>query len=432
MLKKLIAILLVLLPLSTSAQVFSQSQLIITPYNGVVFSTTTTGGSKLSASSTPYFSNFLFGNATGSQATTTKFFATLGNFTTLCIALDCKTAWPSTGGGGNSKWATSTVDSTAISPNSADWVGIGTTTPKWLLQLSTSTRPQLTLSDPSTNTNTHWSIRNAGGNLYFATSSPLGNFSTSSNSGVALTISTSSFVGFGLASGSDHPNTPFDFNWEQGFIPNNFMAQFSSGYNSTNYSGLRVRTNLNSANSILLSLENNANVVFSVLSTGIASSSDLVVSGSLVLPQGASPTVNAAGELAVDTSTGQLKWYDGQKTQTLTGTTTKSFNIASTTLDASGKRFNTGTSTFLMANLPEAMTMTSFYCTASTTGTAIVQFGDPSGNYTEAGVITSGQLTRTTTNNTWTAYEGLTMQASSTSGLVSRLTCTVNLFNTAD
>lgn len=74
--------------------------------------------------------------------------------------------------------------------NSWGAVGIGTTTPQWLLQLATSTKPQLTLSDPSTLTNNHWSVRNAGGIFYLATSSP-GTFATSSVS--ALTIDANGF-----------------------------------------------------------------------------------------------------------------------------------------------------------------------------------------------------------------------------------------------
>ena len=60
-------------------------------------------------------------------------------------------------------------------------LGIGTTTPQWPLQLASSANPQLTLSDGSLTSN-HWSARNAGGNLYFATSSPTTFATTSSNS----------------------------------------------------------------------------------------------------------------------------------------------------------------------------------------------------------------------------------------------------------
>lgn len=58
-------------------------------------------------------------------------------------------------------------------------LGIGTTTPKWLLQLASSTGPQLTLSDPTDATNNHWSFRNENGTLVIGTSSPL-TYATSS------------------------------------------------------------------------------------------------------------------------------------------------------------------------------------------------------------------------------------------------------------
>ncbi len=48
-------------------------------------------------------------------------------------------------------------------------IGIGTTTPRWTLQVASSTFPQLTLSDTA---NTHFSFRSAGGFLYIGTSSP--------------------------------------------------------------------------------------------------------------------------------------------------------------------------------------------------------------------------------------------------------------------
>jgi membrane-associated protease RseP (regulator of RpoE activity) len=64
-------------------------------------------------------------------------------------------------------------------------IGVGTTTPSWLLQLASSTVPQLVLSDPSSLTNSHWAFRNAGGNLYLATSSG-STFATSSLSTLSI------------------------------------------------------------------------------------------------------------------------------------------------------------------------------------------------------------------------------------------------------
>lgn len=163
----------------------------------------------------------------------------------------------------------------------------------------------------------------------------------------------------------------------------------------------------------------------SIFSTGFISSASSTVVGNL----------NITGNATTTSATTTNFNISGQSltlgSNHITGTTTKSFNIASTTLDAMGKSFNTATSTFLLANFPEAMILRSAYCTASTTGTALLRFGDPTGNYTETASVTTGGTTYFSTNNTWTANEGFTVQASSTAGQVSRLSCTATLNVTA-
>lgn len=62
-------------------------------------------------------------------------------------------------------------------------VGIGTSTPKWSLQVASSTGPQLALSDGSL-TSDHWTFRSINGNLYISTSSPL-TFASSTQSTTA-------------------------------------------------------------------------------------------------------------------------------------------------------------------------------------------------------------------------------------------------------
>ncbi len=50
-------------------------------------------------------------------------------------------------------------------------IGIATTTPRWTLQVASSTRPQLVLTDTAATTDQqHWAMRSSRGNLYFATS----------------------------------------------------------------------------------------------------------------------------------------------------------------------------------------------------------------------------------------------------------------------
>jgi len=97
-------------------------------------------------------------------------------------------------GGANSKWATST-DNISIYASDAMRVGIGTTTPQWLLQLSTSTRPQLALHDPSQGA-TNWTFRNAGGFLYLASSSP---FTNATGTTPALTVLPNGNIGINTA-----------------------------------------------------------------------------------------------------------------------------------------------------------------------------------------------------------------------------------------
>lgn len=65
----LIALLFLFLPLTASAQVFSQNQLLIPPFNGFVYSSSTSNGAKLGATSTPFFSSInLFGHVFNSFA----------------------------------------------------------------------------------------------------------------------------------------------------------------------------------------------------------------------------------------------------------------------------------------------------------------------------------------------------------------------------
>lgn len=61
----------------------------------------------------------------------------------------------------------------------ADFLGFGTTTPKWQVEIASSS-PQLTLTDP-TSGGTHWNLWNQLGDLWLATSSPT-TFGTSTNS----------------------------------------------------------------------------------------------------------------------------------------------------------------------------------------------------------------------------------------------------------
>lgn len=63
-------------------------------------------------------------------------------------------------------------------------IGIGTTSPQWMLTVSSSTRPQLALTDASLTANS-FTLRSTGGFLYIATASP-STFATSSLSTISI------------------------------------------------------------------------------------------------------------------------------------------------------------------------------------------------------------------------------------------------------
>ena len=182
-------------------------------YFGTTATSSFNGAGNLFVVGSTTLQNFTAQNSTTTNATTTNFSTTNASTTNLFVSgaggstgcaqfsttgLISNTGTACGSGGSNSKWATSSTDTLAIYPSNALRIGIGTTTPKWALQIASSTGAQLTLSDPSTLTNSHWSFRNAGGNLYFATSSA-STFATTSTSAFTI-IGSSGNVGVGTTS----------------------------------------------------------------------------------------------------------------------------------------------------------------------------------------------------------------------------------------
>lgn len=97
------------------------------------------------------------------------------------------------------KWATSTLPTSGIYPNSAVYLGLGTTTPRFPLQIATTTVPQLVLTDPLAATNQkHWYLQSVSGSLLLGTTSD--SFATTSLA--AITISPNSTTTVGIATTS--------------------------------------------------------------------------------------------------------------------------------------------------------------------------------------------------------------------------------------
>ncbi|MEO6588484.1 MAG: hypothetical protein ABIP06_04060, partial [Pyrinomonadaceae bacterium] len=245
--------------------------------NATGTSATTTNLFSTTASSTNLFSTngnigiLNFGNATGTTlfattASTTNLFSTNGNianltltsaiggstrcaqFTTAGLLQANASACGSGGAASTEKWATSTGAFLSITPNVGNNVGlgIGTSTPAWALQVSSSTRPQLALSDGSLTSNI-WTFRNAGGNLYLATSSP-STFATSTYTALSLDGTTGN-IGVGtttpwgkLSVEMNGTNPSFVVGRNGSSTPSLYVG----GVNENGFVGFGTTTNLNS------------------------------------------------------------------------------------------------------------------------------------------------------------------------------------------
>lgn len=116
-------------------------------------------------------------------------------------AVTCSTDQTGAGGGGGGVGFASSTDAyfnnQSIYMYGQGYTGFGTSTPRWLVQIASSTAPQLTFTDPNAPLNgKHWIHRVVGGNMYIGTSSD--DFLSTST---ALTImGTSGNVGIGSTS----------------------------------------------------------------------------------------------------------------------------------------------------------------------------------------------------------------------------------------
>ncbi|MFZ2763810.1 MAG: hypothetical protein WAX80_02130, partial [Minisyncoccia bacterium] len=127
---------------------------------------------------------------------------TFGNANATCIGLTGSAALcdgddaSSAGGAAIYNWSTttSTLNPNAIFANGGNntLVGIGTSTPMYQLTIASSTGPQLSLSAGAGIA--QWTFRNAGGNLYFATTTVAG---TATTTQAALSITSTGQLSIG-------------------------------------------------------------------------------------------------------------------------------------------------------------------------------------------------------------------------------------------
>lgn len=145
----------------------------------------------------------------------------------------------------------------------------------------------------------------------------------------------------------------------------------------------------------------------------IAAALDLGGNTSVEIPNGTDPTVNATGEIAVNTTTASTSvvYYDGASEQVLSPWFEPSGVFASSSPDDSYNKFGNGaTSTFRLANYSRATELLSFYCKTESAGTVLVRFGDGTSWTEDAECTTSGVEQTLSSNNTFNIREDIKVQ----------------------
>jgi len=368
----------------------------VAPSSGYGLISTTTGA-WIYTTLTPFTVGAITATSTKIKSTFSYASTTALSSPTLCISNDCRTSWPSSSGSGN------------VSTSTSETSGY---VPYWT---STASTPATLGSDSGFQfnaTNDRLTVPYASTTALSATTLCLTTCITSFSSGTVTSIT----AGLGLDGGTITTSGTLSLKsyiaTSTADTANQVLFFTSTGSTPATFGGHTGLTYSSTA---------------SLLTATYASTTAMSVSGSLAVPTQASTTKTIA------VSDTQFKFVAGNGlTNILTGTSSPAVNLASTSLDAFGKKFNSATSTFLLKNDPEPFTLIGFYCVASSTGTALVHFADDAGNSTETSTCTSGSFTRTVSNNTWTAFEGFNIVASSTKGQVSRITVTAVVNKTSD
>lgn len=155
---------------------------------------------------------------------------------------------------------------------------------------------------------------------------------------------------------------------------------------------------------------------------------------SIEIVNGTNPTVDASGEIAVNTTaaSSSIRFHDGAAERALFTTTDKSLALSSSTLAYLGGYSGSGTTTMLIGNYLRPITLTNIYCKTDQ-GTALVRFGDGT-NLTEtitcstSGASDDGSIA----NSTWTAREDFEISVGTQTSNPGIITITATIRQDAD
>lgn len=179
-------------------------------------------------------------------------------------------------------------------------------------------------------------------------------------------------------------------------------------------------------------------LVSTKLTAPAASTTNLTASTYMEIPVSAGGPGSVSGQIGIDSTTGQLRYYDGSASHTLIDEYDKSFNLASTTPDATYAQFSNATSTWYVWAPFRNVTLTKLYCRTDA-NTLIVNVGTGSATSTNGSdgniVCTPGGTTYTmTTTNTFSSRTQVVVGVGSatTSTKANRVTITATFTEDAD
>lgn len=130
---------------------------------------------------------------------------------------------------------------------------------------------------------------------------------------------------------------------------------------------------------------------------------------SFEIPNGSDPTVNTAGEVAVNTGTSSIRFHDGTAEQQIKPEWAWGVTFASSSLAADGAYGASGTTTSYRAGFKYPVTMTEYYCETDQ-GTADLRVGDGTNWSATVTCTTSGATISAPANNTFTSREQIAIQ----------------------
>ena len=166
---------------------------------------------------------------------------------------------------------------------------------------------------------------------------------------------------------------------------------------------------------------------------GNATSTQFTVdsSGRLYIPTGANPSIAFAGDLAINTSTSSLRFYDGTAERSLFPIQIKTFTFASSTWLAAKGATASSTIPLGVASI-HGETWIEISCYTDSAGTAEAEFGDGTNWMDYQSLSTTLTTDSSLSNATFTRYEKRYARIGKTATNPDYITCSVGIREESD